>query len=212
MDVVIQSSLFLGIIPALILLYISLKDWHGHYKEKILFILFIVGIITGFLIAIIQLSIVYDALVLFIMFPFFEQMVKALILNLRKIKAKQATVIYGLSLGLGFGSIYPPASLILLADTDIPLFGMVSILLGSLGLVFLHGVTGTLIGYGIYKGKLLMFYGYSVILLIAANFLKLEYVQWLNLVIGIVMFYYVHKNIVKKTVDSFDKKSLEAKE
>ena len=44
-----QASLFLGIIPALILLYISLKGYEGHYKDKTIFLTFIIGIVLGFI-------------------------------------------------------------------------------------------------------------------------------------------------------------------
>ncbi len=207
MNIIPQSSLFLGIIPALILLYISLKDWQDHYTEKTLFIMFILGIIIGFIVVLIQLF--YDLLIIILIFPFLEQIIKTMILNLRRFQAKQATVMYGLGFGLGFGSIYPPTFLILFSQAEMSNFILISTLIGSLGLLLIHGATAALIGYGIYQGKLLNFYVYSVLMLIGANLLmwiQVGYVQWITLLVGLFMFYLVHKKILLKIVRSFEKR------
>ena len=206
MSFIPQSSIFIGIIPAMILLYIALKDWQGHYTEKTLFIMFIFGIISGFIVSIVEVGFFYSALVVIIIFPFLEQIIKMMILNLRRYHEKQSTVMYGLALGLGFGSIYPPASMMILAESDISSIELTSILLGSIGLLFLHGATGALIGYGVYKGKIAMFYLYSVSILITANFLKLEYIQWLNLLFGIALYWYIHKKIVRELIKNLNKR------
>jgi hypothetical protein len=209
MNIIPQSSLFLGIIPALIILYISLKDWQDHYTEKTLFIMFILGIILGFIVVLIQLSIFYDLFIIILIFPFLEQIIKTMILNLRRFQAKQATVMYGLGFGLGFGSIYPPAFLILFSQAEMSNFILISTLIGSIGLLFIHGATGALIGYGIYQAKLLNFYGYAVLTLIGANLLmwiQVGYVQWITLLVGLFMFYLVHKKILLKIVKSFEKR------
>ena len=44
MDELPQALLFLGIIPALIIMYISLKGYDELYKEKTVFLIFIYGI------------------------------------------------------------------------------------------------------------------------------------------------------------------------
>jgi RsiW-degrading membrane proteinase PrsW (M82 family) len=193
-----ESSLLLGIIPALILLYLSIRQWHEKFLEKIVFLLFIFGIISGFLIAIVQSQIYFTFELLFI-YPLLEQIIKVIILNLRRFQERKETIIYGLSLGLGFGSIYPPASLLLLSNEIYSPITLVQILLGSIGLVFLHGITGALLGYGIYQGKLPRFYIYSVLILIIANFIRLDYqLQWINLIFGCILYWYVQTNIIKK--------------
>lgn len=209
MNIIPQSSLLLGIIPALILLYISLKDWQDHYTEKTLFIMFILGLIIGFFVVLIQLSMFSDLFIIILIFPFLEQIIKTMILNLRRFQAKQATVIYGLGFGLGFGSIYPPAFLILFSQAGMSNFILISTLIGSIGLIFIHGATGALIGYGIYQGKILNFYAYAVLTLMGANILmwvSVGYVQWITLLVGLFMFHLVHKKILLKIVRSFEKR------
>jgi O-antigen ligase len=118
-------------------------------------------------------------------------------LNLRRYHGKQETIIYGLGLGLGFGSIYPPASLLIPATNIDSTVDLVYVLLGAIGLLFLHGTTGALIGYGIYQEKLAKYYILAVVILIIANFIRIDYrIQWLNLVIGIILYIYIQKKII----------------
>jgi hypothetical protein len=191
-----ESSLLLGIIPALILLYISIKGWQGKFTEKTLFIMFIVGIIAGFFIAIIQAQIGLT-IDLLIIYPFLEQIIKTVVLNLRRYHGKQETIIYGLGLGLGFGSIYPPASLLIPATNINSTVDLIYVLMGAIGLLFLHGTTGAIIGYGVYQEKLAKYYLIAVGILIIANVIRIDYrIQWLNLVIGIILYIYIQKKII----------------
>jgi hypothetical protein len=169
--------------------------------------MFIIGIFTGFIIAVIQSQIVFT-IELVVLYPFIEQIVKTSILNLRRFHDKKEIVLYGLSLGLGFGSIYPPASLLLLSSEINSTFSLVLILTGSIGLVFLHGVTGAMIGFGIYQQKLPKYYLFAVLILISANIIRLEYqIQWINLAFGIILFWYIHSTIIKKMDDVTTKHS-----
>jgi len=203
-----ESSLLLGIIPALILLFLSIKGWQGKFTEKTLFIMFIVGIIAGFFVAIIQSQIIFT-IELLIIYPFIEQIVKTMILNLRRFQGKQETIVYGLGLGLGFGSIYPPASLLLLSSNIDASSDVLFILAGSIGLVFLHGISGAIIGYGIYQQKLPKYYIVAVVILIIANFMRIDYrIQWFNLILGILLYIYIQKKIINiLTIESQSQKN-----
>lgn len=201
-----QSSLLLGIIPALTLLYLSLKDWHGKFVEKTLYIMFIIGIISGFIVVIIQTTIILTFEVL-IIYPFLEQIIKTMILNLRRFQEKQSTIIYGLALGLGFGSVYPPASMLLVAET-VSNMDILMILLRSIGILFLHGASGALIGYGIFKGKIINYYLYAVFLLLAAYLFRVEYMlQGLTLVFGIIVYWFIQRKFMQPTVKELDKRT-----
>ena len=110
MEVPIQAALFLGIIPALFLMFLCLKGYDGYYKDKSIFLTFIAGIILGVIAAVVRLRINAEPLVIvfLILYAFFEQLFKTIILNIRRLQLKKETVIYGLSLGLGFGSSFTP--------------------------------------------------------------------------------------------------------
>jgi len=158
------ASLFLGIIPALILLYITIGGYEGHAKQKNIFVSFIVGIIIGFAAAVIELVTKNGAgLIVIILYPLIEQLFKTVILNARRLQEKQATVVYGLVLGLGFGAISTPVSIIManIQGNDLLLLGLV--LIGSFGIIMLQGATGVMIGYGVYTTKLPKYVLFAVV-------------------------------------------------
>ena len=198
-----QSSLFLGIIPALILLYISLKDWQGEYAEKTLFIMFVIGIITGFIAALIEIFTVSSGLLIIALFPILEQVMKTMVLNLRRFHRKRSTVIYGLSIGLGFGSIFTPVSMILADIETTSIVPILAVLIGSIGIICIHGATGALLGYGVFEEKLLKFYVFALIthLPVAIWFFITGYFNMNHLQIGIffygiIIYWFVKNRIV----------------
>ena len=212
MDLVPQTSLFLGIIPALIILYFSIKGNEGEYKEKTIFISFIIGIIIGFISAVVRL-ITYIPFVLayIIIFAFFEQLIKTIILNLGRFHEKRETLFYGLSLGLGFGSVFTPFLIIqgsALPNNDISF--MILVAIGSFGIILFHGAAGALIGYGIYKRKLL-FYLFSCILIQIPFNILIDLTRFYTdkyfllyqaglLIFGLIVFIYNYEKIIKKFV------------
>ena len=92
MDVIPQTSLFLGIIPALVLLYISLKGYEGHYKDKTIFLTFVVGIILGVIAAFAQSLTFAGVIIYIILLAFFDQLLKTIVLNLRRLQGKRETM------------------------------------------------------------------------------------------------------------------------
>lgn len=198
-----QASLFLGIIPALILLYISLKGYEGHYKDKNIFLSFVFGIITGFISAIIETFTVAIGILFIILFPILEQLFKTIILNIGRLQEKRATVVYGLSLGLGFGSIFVPLSIIVANIQTVDLFLFISVIVGSIGLILFHGATGILLGYGIYSGALLNYFIITVLLhlpvtgwFFLTDYYDVEYLQVGIIVYGLIVYLYSTKKIM----------------
>jgi hypothetical protein len=202
-----QSSLFLGIIPALILIYISLKDWQGEYVEKTLFIMFVFGIILGFIAALVEIFTVSSGILLVVLFPVLEQVMKLAVLNLRRFHGKRSTVIYGLSIGLGFGSIFTPVSMILASVEAISNVALLAILLGSIGIIFIHGATGAIIGYGVYEEKTFTYYIYAVLIhlpvtlwFFLTGYYNMSQLQVGIIVYGIIVYWYVKKHIVENVL------------
>jgi len=174
-----QASLFLGIIPALVIMFISLKGYEGYYKDKTVFLTFIAGIIMGFIAAFVQSIFINLVVISTILLAVFDQLFKTIVLNIRRFQLKKETTIYGLSLGLGFGSSFTPFMIIAvssLISNDIYVLSLIG--LGSLGIIFFHGATGAYIGFGVYSGSL-------VKKLIVAILLELP----LSLMIGLMIFY-----------------------
>lgn len=208
MEVLPQASLFLGIIPALILLYICLKGYEEHYKDKTIFLTFVIGIILGFVSAIVRLLLFLPlVIVVIILLAFFEQLSKTIILNVGRLQLKKETTIYGLSLGLGFGSVFTPFLVIAVSASiqgDVYAASLTAI--GSLGIILFHGATGAYIGYGIYTGKMLKYLLTAIIIQLPFNvivdltrFYPNKYFLYLQLgliIYGGIVFWYVVKKII----------------
>lgn len=208
MAILPQASLFLGIIPALVLLYIGLKGYDDFYKEKNIFLTFVIGIILGFIAALMELFTLTAGVLIIILFPILEQILKTMILNVGRLHGKKETVIYGLSLGLGFGSIFTPVSIILANIQTESILLLASIILGSIGIILVHGATGIIIGYGVYIGKLMKNYVFALILHIPVTawfFLtgiyKLEHLQVYLVLYGLVIYWYATKKIMPKILN-----------
>jgi len=208
MAVLPQASLFLGVIPALVLLFIGLKGYDEFYKEKNIFLTFVVGIILGFIAALIELFTLTAGVLIIILFPVLEQILKTMILNVGRLHGRKETVIYGLSLGLGFGSIFTPVSIILANIQTESILLLASIILGSIGIILVHGATGVIIGYGVFIGKLMKNYVFALILHIPVTiwfFLtgiyKIEFLQVCLILYGLVIYWYATKKIIPQILN-----------
>jgi len=215
MDVLPQALLFLGIIPSLILLYIALKGYDGIYKDKYIFLAFITGIILGVISVVVRISISPPVLliVFIILFAFFEQLFKAVVLNIGRLQRKREATIYGLSLGLGFGSVFTPFLLIAAYLNGITsAYAMCLTAFGSIGIILFHGATGAYIGYGVYSGNMIKYVLIPIMLELPLNavtdltrikdFTSYSYLFPIALVIyGGLIFWYVIKKIMPKILE-----------
>ncbi|MCJ7571008.1 MAG: protease PrsW [Candidatus Thermoplasmatota archaeon] len=211
MDLLPQASLFLGVIPALIIMYISLKGYEGYYKDKIMFLTFIAGIIMGFIAAFVQSFTISLSIIFIIVLSFFDQLFKTIVLNLRRFQTKSETPIYGLSLGLGFGSSFTPFMIIATAAISTNnIYILTFITIGSVGIILFHGATGAYIGFGVFQGKLTRFLITSILLQLPFNLLLGLMISYSNIdtlniqiifvclviVYGLLSFFYVIKKVL----------------
>jgi hypothetical protein len=214
-----QTSLFIGIIPALIILYIGLKGYEGHFKDKLIFLTFIVGIIIGFISAVIELFTRDIGLIIYIiLFPVLEQLSKTIVLNLGRFQEKQETTIYGFSLGLGFGSVFTPAAIILGNFQEINI-AFIAAIIGSFGIILFHAATGTIIGYGVYSHKLSTYLTFAILLQIpitmvigVTNLFNIGYLQISLVVYGIIIYWYVTKKIMPRVLKESQRRKRTQKE
>ena len=209
-----QALLFVGIIPALIFLFISLKGYDGYYKDRIIFLTFVIGLIIGVITVIIETYTAAIGLFFIVLFPVLEQLFKTIILNIPRFHGKKETPIYGLSLGLGFGSIFIPSSLILLElQGSFENLTMVFAILGSLGIIMIHASTGVCIGYGVYRYDLLKYLLFSIILYIPvtgliyfSTYIQRDYLQLAIFPYGILLYWYFTTRIMVKIKSKSDKR------
>jgi hypothetical protein len=214
-----QTSLFIGIIPALIILYIGLKGYEGYFKDKLIFLTFIVGIILGFISAVIELFTRDIGLITYIiLFPVLEQLSKTIVLNLGRFQEKQETTIYGLSLGLGFGSVFTPAAIIMGNFQEINV-AFIAAIVGSFGIILVHAATGAIIGYGVYSQKLPTHLTFAILLQIpittvigVTNLFSISYLQISLVVYGIIMYWYATKKIMPRILKESQRRKRTQKE
>lgn len=214
-DFLPQSSLFIGIIPALALVYLVIRKWTGQFQEKLVFLLFVFGIISGFTVIFIEFYVGLFSLIEFIIiFRLIEIMGKTILLNLRRFQEKQQAVLYGLVLGLGFGSIYPPVSLFLINTVVVTYAEVVSVLIGSLGILFIQGSTGALIGYGVFKRKLLPSISIALIVHIIFHYLFFTLAlawTWVLIVGGLIAYMATMKKIVNPVLKQSERRKRTSK-
>jgi hypothetical protein len=214
-----QTSLFIGIIPALIILYIGLKGYEGHFKDKLIFLTFIVGIIIGFISAVIELFTRDIGLIIYIiLFPVLEQLFKTIVLNLGRFQEKQETTIYGLSLGLGFGSVFTPEAIIMGNFQEINV-AFIAAIIGSIGIILFHAATGAIIGYGVYSHKLTTHLVFAILLQIpitmvigVTNLFSVGYLQISLVVYGIIVYWYAIKKIMPRILEESQRRKRTQKE
>jgi hypothetical protein len=214
-----QTSLFIGIIPALIILYIGLKGYEGYFKDKLIFLTFIVGIIIGFISAVIELFTRDIGLIMYIiLFPVLEQLFKTIVLNLGRFQEKQDTTIYGFSLGLGFGSVFTPAAIIMGNFNEINI-AFIAAIIGSFGIILFHAATGAIIGYGVYSHKLSPYLISAILLQIpitavigVTNLFSISYLQIILVVYGIIVYWYATKKIMSRILQEGQRRKRTQKE
>ena len=215
-----QTSLFIGIIPALIILYLGLKGYEGHFKDKLIFLTFIVGIIIGFISAVIELFTTrgIGLIIYIILFPVLEQLSKTIVLNLGRFQEKQETTIYGLSLGLGFGSVFTPAAIIMGNFQEINV-AFIAAIIGSFGIILFHAATGAIIGYGVYSHKLTTYLTFAILLQIpittvigVTNLFTISYLQISIVVYGIIVYWYAIKKIMPRILQESQRRKRTQKE
>jgi hypothetical protein len=216
MEFPFQAILFLGIIPALALLFFALKGYDGFYKDKTIFLAFVVGIIIGVVVAVTRYLIYFLPLVylFIILFAFFEQLFKTIVLNIGRFHRKKEVTIYGLTLGLGFGSSFTPFLILSGAITEDATFTMIGfIFVGAIGFTLFHAATAAYIGYGIYLGKLFKYLFLAILVQIPFNLIFdlakytkdpfFVYYQIGLLIYGAICYFYIVKyvmpNILKDT-------------
>ena len=214
MSEVPQALLFMGIIPALFLMFISLKGYDGYYKEKLIFLTFVVGIVLGVIVVLIEAYSAAVGIYFIILYPILEQLSKTIVLNFRRFHGKKETPIYGLSIGLGFGSIFIPASLILLNLQGTYTNVTISIsVIASVGIILIHAATGICIGYGVYKYSLLKYLLFAILLYLPvtvltflSSLIKIDNLQLAILPYGIILYWYFTTQIMVRIKDQKGRK------
>ena len=210
----------IGFVPSFIVLYFVWGRYEGLFDEKYLFFNYFVGWIIGLMIGVFFLIIMASvwylldlSIISMIFFALFTEMFKYIYLNRPKYRGNYRLTFYGLSLGLGIGAIWL-VSMVYFYIQNYPqnivdyAVALVSFSLLAVALSAIHGATGAMIGYGIYKKKqekyLLQSFGYQILFnftLLPFIWLFPPYYYFLGIIIAIpVLYYKVYKGILPYTI------------
>lgn len=162
-----SALLPMGIIPALLVLYITLGGYEDRFRDKYIFLTFIGGIALGTLVYFMEIWVLsvfnYEVLLqaldvillLSLGFALFEHLAKLVVLNLPRFQRDEGTVLYGASLGLGFAAT---SGAIFMRDVG-SLFSPQGLYAGlmALALILLSCATTMLLGVGIVRGQRMKF-------------------------------------------------------
>ncbi len=160
--VAVNTLLFpLGIIPALLILYIVVGKYEGKFIEKNIFLLFIGGLIFGSIIYLIErlaylsiIHIIYNLLLFSFLFSLIEQLAKFVVLNMRALY-DDGVPIYGASLGLGFSSLF--SSFFIMSDIEIN-FESIFLVILIFSAILINCSTGIFLGIGIKRAEKLKYF------------------------------------------------------
>ncbi len=210
----------IGFVPSFGVLYFVWEKFEGLFDEKYLFFNYFIGWIMGIIIAVFFLIIISSvyylldmSIISMVFFAIFTEMFKYIYLNRPKYRGNYRLTFYGFSLGLGIGAIWIVSLAyyylrIYPATSGDYIIAAISFLILSTSLSAIHGATGSLIGYGIYRKMqekyLLHSFGYQILF----NFTLLPIV-WLfppiyyfaGIVIALPILYYkVYKGVLIYTI------------
>jgi len=179
----------LGIIPAIFAVYGFTYWYEGKLKEKVVYFSFIIGIIMGLFIYILELSsfpfpymetIGLNVIIfLSIAFSFLEQISKLMVLNLHFFSG-EGLPLYGASFGSGFASSFAP---IFIRSINLNGYNMLAIVI-PIAVILLTSYSGILIGIGVKKNKRARYFFYAFLFSLAS---------W---IITIASFFYIYLSIV----------------
>jgi RsiW-degrading membrane proteinase PrsW (M82 family) len=213
-------GVLLGPVPALALLFFSLKNYESSFEERTLFRLFIWGIFLG-------LIAVFFEFTFFSLDPrrpmsyqiisipglaLFQALVKLMVLNRKKFQAKRETTFYGLSLGLGFAAICSFSYSFAAVTPDIKAgayYSALLVIMITFGNLLLQGAGGAILGCGSTSRKIFKFLGCVVLTYSIFNFVKfitfqnvirVELSAIIALLYGAVFFVWMAKFILPKAL------------
>ena len=165
MDMIFGLAMVLGIGPALILMYLGVRNYtyprveQPFFSDPRFFMLLVVGMIAG--------SVLFFALrvlgfttnvVYMVLMAVIEVMAMVVVMNLKRFRGKSDSIFYGYALGLGMscglatGIVFIVASAIETVDASVAVLVLMSV---SFSLML--GAVGTTVGEGIARHRVMEF-------------------------------------------------------
>jgi hypothetical protein len=224
----------IGIAPALALMYWSLRNYtypkvkQPFFDDRVVFTYLAIGLVIGVAVYAVQSYFDMSFLLFALLFAVLEEMIKLVLLNLRRFRGKLDTPFYGLTIGLGiggamgFGAVFQ--SLPVLDFGDVPMAVLNSIILVVLTVQFslLNGATGAIIGVGVARSIPFSYFSQAVLYHLVFNLVMIGFYlplpvpfNYVTLVVATIVAIYsywqvhfrIFPNLICKAVERFENKA-----
>jgi hypothetical protein len=210
---------FTGILPAVIIVMYTLKDYDEYYKYENFFILLVLGLVAGVPSALIYYwTIIYLASVMailafiamFIIIAVYEFLLLTIILSMKRFGAKYDLTYYGVTLsGTISGVIVMFSIYLFFRSIDLTAQAILSMAFFIPTMPMIYITIGAMTGFGIFRGEFFK-YGLRVVIIktifnVLLVFWFIAFLFWvergwewmaIGLVIGIIGYYYTVKDLL----------------
>ncbi|MDD1743534.1 MAG: hypothetical protein LUO85_02790, partial [Methanomassiliicoccales archaeon] len=187
-----------------------------------------IGLVIGVVVYAVQSSFDMSFLLFALLFAVLEEMIKLVLLNLRRFRGKLDTPFYGLTIGLGiggamgFGAVFQSLPVLSFGDAPIAVLNAIILVVLAVQFCLLHGANGALIGAGVARSMPFSYFSQAVLYHIGFNLLMIgfylplpvpfNYLALLAATIVVVYSYWhIHyrliPDMISKAVEQYDKKA-----
>jgi membrane-associated HD superfamily phosphohydrolase len=156
-------AFMIAIVPAITVLYFTLKRYERYLNDKHLFFSIITGLFLGILVSVFHLAIsasgaltgsIFNFVLIIISFAIFENIVKVVFVQLSRFERKFEVTFYGATFGLILGSSITMGRTYAIFSQDIAIYDIIGIGLFAVAILFMNGGMGAYIGYGHHKSDM----------------------------------------------------------
>jgi hypothetical protein len=184
-DMYIAAAMGIGV--ALALMYWTLKDYtypaveQPFFDDRRVFGLLAIGMVLGVVIYAVQQYFPLQEVLFALIFAIIYEVVKLLVLNLKRFSRKLDTPFYGLTIGLGMGGtvaigyIWGALTAMRIGDLTPVLLDFVIFMIWAIQLCLLNGSTGAIIGVGVTKGQPFGFLANAILVHLAYNLVMIGF-------------------------------------
>jgi hypothetical protein len=177
----------IGLAPALALMYWTLRDYtypaveKPFFDDRKVFGLLAVGLVLGVALFAVQQAFDVAFVLIALLFAVLYEVVKLVVLNLKRFAGKLDTPFYGLTIGLGMGGAvgfgYAWSTILSYAAGGfVPdLRDYLILIVLAIGLCLLNGSTGAIIGMGVTKGQPFGFFANALLVHLAYNLVMIAF-------------------------------------
>ena len=153
-------AFMIAIVPAITILYFTLKKYERYLNDKHLFFSILTGLFLGVLVSFFHLVIssagilignILNFALIIISFAIFENLVKVVFVQLKRFEGKFDIVFYGATFGLILGSSITMGRTYAIFVEDVNIYDIIGISLFAVAVLFMNGGMGAYIGSGILK-------------------------------------------------------------